>query len=121
MLRLFNPESSYYIGDTFYGKTPLRSPIHDSLLLEVPRSKVDFILEKVHAAMTHPVIQQPCPEEWGIGEYLTKEQLDELERMDLLNAPREVMERTKYLTIGVEHEMGKNWGEMKSVDVRSSE
>jgi len=35
--------------------------------------------------------------------------------MDLLNAPREVMEKTKYLTIGVEHEWGKNWGAMKEL------
>jgi hypothetical protein len=120
MLKLFTPGNLYYIGDCFYGKTPLRSPIHDSLLLEVPKAKLDFVLENVYNAMTHPVIQQPCPDEWGIGEYLTKKQLDELEKHDLLTQPREIMEKTRYLNIGVEAEMGTNWGSMKTIELKRS-
>ena len=82
MLRLFNPENPSYIGDAFYGKTPLRAQIHDSLLLEVPEELVDFVIERLVAEMTRPIPQLPCPEDWNLGEYLT---------------------------IGVEVKVGKNW------------
>lgn len=117
MLRLFVPGSPWYIGDVYYGKTPLRMPIHDSLMLEIPKAKLDNTVEKVYKAMIHPIIQQPCPDEWGQGELLDKQQLDYLEATNQLNAPREVMERTQYLSIGVEGEMGKNWHDMSSIDL----
>ena len=87
-LRLFTPGSEYYIGDLFYGKTPFRMPIHDSIVLEVPKSRVDFAIEKLVAAMSLPIKEQPCPPEWGMGEYLT---------------------------IGVDVELGSDWSKMEKV------
>jgi DNA polymerase len=69
-LRLFTPGSEYYIGNLYYGKTPFRMPIHDSIVLEVPKSKVDYAIEKLVGAMKEPIRQQPCPAEWGMGPYL---------------------------------------------------
>lgn len=60
-----------YIGDAYYGRTPLRAPIHDSLLLEVPTQAIDKVAERVFAAMLAGVEELPCPPEWGIGPYLT--------------------------------------------------
>lgn len=75
MLRLFDPEESEpydsYIGDAYYGYTPLRAPIHDSLFLEIPRRISDRVLEIVYREMTRPIQQMPMPESWGLGEYLS--------------------------------------------------
>lgn len=60
-----------YIGESFFGRTPLRAPIHDSLLLEVPISQIDYVAERAFAAMTAGVEELPCPADWGIGPYLT--------------------------------------------------
>lgn len=76
-LDLFLPDDHHghradlYVGDAYYGRTPLRAPIHDSLLLEVPVRAVDRVAERVFAAMQAPVEELPCPAEWGIGAYLT--------------------------------------------------
>lgn len=95
-LALFDPEHELadrcYIGDFYYGETPLRAPIHDSLLLECPTRKVDQLLERVAYAMQRPVEALPCPAEWGIG---------------------------SHLTIGVDAKMGPSWGEMKKVELPS--
>jgi DNA polymerase I-like protein with 3'-5' exonuclease and polymerase domains len=85
-LRLFTPGSDYYIGDVYYGRTPFRMPIHDSLVLEVPDEKVDFTLERLLQAMKVPVEVQPLP--WDEG---------------------------KFLEIDVDVEVGRNWGEMEKV------
>lgn len=69
-LELFDPESSNYIGDAYYGRTPLRAPIHDSLLMEVPVAQWDRVTEKVYTAMLRPVEELPIPLEWGMGEHL---------------------------------------------------
>lgn len=72
MLRLFAyPDSPSYIGDAFYGRTPLRAPIHDSLLLEVPISKMDHVIEKLVLEMTRPIPELPCPVEWNLGSHLS--------------------------------------------------
>jgi hypothetical protein len=68
---LFHPDSPSYIGDAYYGKTPLRAPIHDSLLLEVPDREWDRVLEAVYREMLRPVLEQPMPQAWGLGPYLT--------------------------------------------------
>lgn len=81
-LELFIPESKDFIGDAYYGMTPLRAPIHDSLFLEVPTSKVDEVLEKTSRVMQRMSKYFPMPSEWGLGDYLT---------------------------IGVEAEVGRNW------------
>jgi hypothetical protein len=76
-LDLFLPDdhpghrSDLYIGDAYYGRTPLRAPIHDSLLMEVPVRAVDKVVERTFTAMQAPVEELACPAEWGIGEYLT--------------------------------------------------
>lgn len=79
---------SCYIGDLYYGETPLRAPIHDSLLLEVPTRKVDRLIERVAYAMQRPVEALPCPEAWGIG---------------------------PHLTIGVDAKIGPDWGSMEKL------
>jgi uracil-DNA glycosylase family 4 len=70
MLELFDPDHPNFIGEEFYGKTPLRALIHDSLLLEVPTARVEVVIEKLRSAMTRPIEEQPCPPEWGLGSHL---------------------------------------------------
>ena len=82
MLRLFVPGTENYIGDVFFGKTPLRAQIHDSLLLEVPKVRLDEVFSKVCTEMMRPIKQQPMDPAWGMGDYLT---------------------------IGVEAKVGQNW------------
>jgi uracil-DNA glycosylase family 4 len=69
-LDLFHPESESFVGDIYYGRTPFRVPIHDSLLLEVPDATFDRVVETVVGVMRAPEIRQPCPIEWGIGSHL---------------------------------------------------
>jgi len=72
MLRLFDPDLPSYIGDAYYGQTPLRAPIHDSLLLEVPDRQWDRVCEKVFLEMQRPIIQQPLTGELAVlGDYLS--------------------------------------------------
>ena len=74
MLRLFDPVEAEpynsYIGDAYFGRTPLRAPIHDSLFLEFPRRIQDRALEIVIREMTRPCVQLPNPASWGLGDYL---------------------------------------------------
>jgi hypothetical protein len=70
MLRLFHPDSPSYIGDQYYGRTPLRAPIHDSLLLEIPARRFDYVASIVLGEMQRPILQQPLPAEWGRGSHL---------------------------------------------------
>ena len=66
MLRLLaDRDSPSYIGDVYFGRTPLRAPIHDSLLLEIPHRKWDRAVEIVCMEMQRPVIEQPLPASWG--------------------------------------------------------
>lgn len=66
MLRLLaDPDSPSYIGDLYFGRTPLRAPVHDSLLLEIPVRKWDRALEIVCMEMQRPVAQLPLPATWG--------------------------------------------------------
>lgn len=72
MLALFaHPDHPSYIGDAYFGRTPLRAPIHDSLLLEVPDRQWDRVVEAVAREMQRPIQEQPLPKEWGMGEYLS--------------------------------------------------
>jgi uracil-DNA glycosylase len=69
MLRLFaDRESPSYLGEVYFGKTPLRAPIHDSLLLEIPDRAWDRTVEIVCREMQRPVIEQPLPASWGRGD-----------------------------------------------------
>jgi len=71
LLRLFDPESENWIGDAFYGETPLRAVIHDSELYEYPVEQRQRILHAVYTEMTKPILQLPCPAEWNLGNFLT--------------------------------------------------
>lgn len=72
MLALFaDPSHESYIGDAYFGRTPLRAPIHDSLLLEVPTGIWDYVLEVVCREMLRPIPEQPCPAEWEMGPALS--------------------------------------------------
>jgi hypothetical protein len=88
MMRLMDPECENYVGDTCYGKTPIRALIHDSGLFEVESRFYTDVLVKAYNEMTKPVLELPCPEEWGMG---------------------------PYLSIGVEMKVGKNWADMEKV------
>lgn len=81
-LDLFLPWSPFYIGDCYFGRTPLLSPIHDSLLLHIPNRCMDRVLEIVGQVMQRPSPYLPIPTEWGWG---------------------------PYLPIGVSAKIGKNW------------
>jgi len=84
------PDHPSYIGDQYYGRTPFRAPIHDSLLLEVPHHAWDRVCEKVFREMQRPVLEQPLPAVWGLG---------------------------SHLQIGVEAKAGTNWLEMEKISV----
>jgi hypothetical protein len=73
LLRLLaEPESPSYIGNVYFGRTPLRAPVHDSMLLEIPDRKWDRTYETVCMEMQRPVVEQPLPTEWGrAGEYVS--------------------------------------------------
>lgn len=88
-LALFLPDSPAYIGDAYFGRTPLLGPIHDSLLLHIPTRIFDRVLEIVLKVMQTPSSYLPIPEAWGWG---------------------------PYLPIGVSAKTGKNWAERVTVD-----
>jgi uracil-DNA glycosylase len=92
MLRLFaERDSPSYIGDVYFGRTPLRAPVHDSLLLEIPARKWDRTFETVCMEMQRPVIEQPLPASWA--------------------RPGESV------AIGVTAKAGENWGAMEEIAV----
>ena len=71
LLRLLaDRDSPNYIGDLYYGQTPLRAPIHDSGLFEVPIPQVDRALEAIVTEMTAPILQQPNLPVWNLGAHL---------------------------------------------------
>ena len=88
-LRLFMPESESYIGEAFFGRTPLRAIVHDDLWLEVPDEALNWTMERVYREMTRPVRELPMPKEWGLGEWLS---------------------------FGVEMKVGKDMGHLETVD-----
>jgi len=57
-LRLVDPESPFYVGDLFEGKTPIRALIHDSILAEVPKKNLDTYLERCLGSMSLPIAEQ---------------------------------------------------------------
>lgn len=96
MLRLFDPAHASYIGDAYYGRTPLRAPIHDSLLLEVPNKVWDQVVERVYREMLRPVPELP---------------------MDWVSAVDKArLGFGDYLTIGVEGKAGLNWKDMTKIE-----
>jgi hypothetical protein len=87
---LTDPSHPSYIGDAYYGKTPLRAPIHDSLLLEVPDRAWDRVVERVAREMLRPIQEQPLPAVWSMG---------------------------SHLTVGIEAKAGHNWLEVEGIAV----
>lgn len=68
-LTLMNPKDENYVGDFYYGRTPIRALVHDSILAEVPEDKVDEYVRRIKAVMTTPIKRQPLS--WDPGSYLT--------------------------------------------------
>ena len=66
-----DPDAPHYIGNAYDGETCLRAPIHDSLLLEVPLTEEERVLTAVATIMPRPILEQPLPAEWGMGDYLS--------------------------------------------------
>lgn len=91
MLRLFDPDSPSYIGDAYYGETPLRAPIHDSLLLEIPDRQWDRVCEHVFREMQRPILQQPLT--GNLAQF------------------------GDFLSIGVAAKQGLDWADMRGVPV----
>lgn len=54
-LRIMDPQSPYYVGEDYFGKTPLRALIHDEILAEVPFSRMDHFLECISLATSLPI------------------------------------------------------------------
>jgi hypothetical protein len=93
MLRLFaDRDSPSYIGEVYFGRTPLRAPIHDSLLLEIPEGAWDRTVATVCREMQRPVVEQPLPASWGRG-------------------------AGEYLAIGVAAKAGQDWASMVEIAV----
>lgn len=69
-LQLFHPDSANFIGDAYFGRTPLLHPIHDSLLLHVPNRILDRVLAICARVMQAPIRALPIPREWGMGGFL---------------------------------------------------
>jgi hypothetical protein len=89
-LDLLHPDSEDFIGDLYYGQTPFRVPIHDSLLFECPDQLCDRLIETAVEVMRRPELRQPCPPEWGIG---------------------------ASLRIDVAVKIGRDWGSMDDVEI----
>lgn len=69
-LALVNPEDPGFIGDLYFGRTPIRALVHDSILVEVPDAKVEEARAKMTSVMERPIRQQPMDPSWGLGEFL---------------------------------------------------
>ncbi len=54
-LRLMDPTHGYFVGEDYFGKTPLRALIHDEILGEVPFRKIDHYLECVQGSAGLPI------------------------------------------------------------------
>lgn len=83
-----DPEDADYIGDAYFGRTPLLGPIHDSIVLHLPTRCVDRVTEIVARVMQAPSLYLPIPVEWGWG---------------------------THLSIGVDAKIGKNWADMEKL------
>jgi uracil-DNA glycosylase len=66
LLRLFaDRDSPSYIGEVYFGRTPLRAPVHDSALLEIPHRQWDRVVETTCMEFQRPVAELPLPAGWG--------------------------------------------------------
>ena len=69
-MRLYHPDSPDFIGDAYFGLTPLLHPIHDSLLNHVPVVIRDRFIAICARVMQEEIPELPIPPEWGMGSYL---------------------------------------------------
>jgi hypothetical protein len=69
-LRLFHPDSADYIGDAYFGRTPLLHPIHDALFMHLPNRVFDRVLAIVVRVMQDELKALPIPPEWNMGKFL---------------------------------------------------
>lgn len=90
MLLLYDPASVYDISTAYYGQTPLRAPVHDSLLNEIPLAVWDEVSTRIYMVMQRPIPELPLPADWGMG---------------------------THLSIGVAAKAGQNWGAMTKVTI----
>lgn len=95
LLRLFEPDSPSYIGDAYFGRTPLRAPIHDSGLFEVPNRCWDRVYERIIFEMTKAVPELP---------------LDWVSDQDKVR-----LKLGSHLSIGVAAKAGKDWHSMEKL------
>lgn len=89
LLRLFDPDSPSYIGDAYFGRTPLRAPIHDSGLFEIPDRCFDRVFERIVFEMTKAVPELPL--DW------------------IAPAERARLKLGTHLHIGVAAKAGRDW------------
>jgi uracil-DNA glycosylase family 4 len=72
--RLYNPryvlDDRNYLGDKYFGKTSLRAPVYDSIMIEVENKYVDFAVEALVREMVRPVRQLTLPPEYNLGPFL---------------------------------------------------
>lgn len=61
-LEITDPDSPHFVGDLYYGRTPLRALIHDEILGEVPVERLSTYLERVE-----PCMQAPIPQLGGLA------------------------------------------------------
>jgi hypothetical protein len=92
VLRLTDPDSPYYVGDMYYGDTPLRALIHDSIVGEVPTENLAEFLVRLRGSMLEPVRAQP----------LTPAMQERLPDMG------------PFLRIAVDVKTGPNWADMEA-------
>lgn len=98
-LRLYAPPEisgfgENYIGDWWYGDTPLRALVHDEFLSEVRDRDQDRAIERIVREMRRPVLALPLDPSWWPGE-------------------------ERYLSIGVEVNVGQCWAKkkMEKIDI----
>lgn len=54
-LLLMDPSSPWYVGDLYFGQTPLRALVHDEILAEVPKIHLPRFIERLRMAMKEPL------------------------------------------------------------------
>lgn len=121
---LADPTAPNYVGDAYFGQTPLRAPIHDSGLFEIPLVILERILRCIVQEFTRPVPELPLPAEWGLGSHLAigvaVKAGDDWEHMrkvpidGLLDAPQ-VTPPEDDLAAPVEDEDGEDWADLERV------
>lgn len=122
---LLSHDSPSYIGEAYYGRTPLRAPIHDSMFLEVPFRQVDNVLEKVGLEMQRPIVEQPNLAEWaalGMGEHLkigvaakVGDDWQEMEERPIVAGPSPLQLAVEWINDPTEADDAEDWDELRRV------